>query len=59
MILLISHVEAAADGPDLPGDVRRFAGRQEGGRPGPLLRFAEPAKRYLAAYPFHTQPLRP
>src|ERR1700758_1067357 len=37
MILLISHVKAAVDGPDLPGDVRRLIGRQERDHPGDLL----------------------
>src|SRR5262245_23803498 len=49
MILLISHVQTAVDGPDLPGDVRRFVGGQERDHPRYLLGPAEAADRYLAA----------
>src|SRR5579859_1735710 len=51
MTFLISHVQAAVDGPDLPGDVRRFVSGQERDHPRDLLRLAQPADRYLAAYP--------
>src|SRR5436190_11909058 len=46
-----SHVHAAVDGPDLPGDVGGLVGRQEADHPGDLLRLPEPAQRDLLAYP--------
>src|SRR5215467_14095460 len=46
-----SHVQAAVDGPDLPGDVGGLVGRQEGDHPGDLLRLPEAAQRDLRAHP--------
>src|SRR5215468_9642753 len=48
-----SHVHAAVDGPDLPGDVRGLVGGQEADHPGDLFRLPEPAQRNLAADPVH------
>src|ERR1039457_4345769 len=50
-LVAASHVQAAVDGPDLPGDVGRLIGRQEGDHAGDLVRPAEPADRDLAADP--------
>src|SRR6516162_11350694 len=41
------HVEAAVDGPDLPGDISGGVGGQEADHPGDLLGLAEPADRDL------------
>src|SRR5690242_15044581 len=46
-----SHVHAAVDGPDLPGDIGGLVGRQEADHPGDLVGPAEPAQRDLLAYP--------
>src|SRR5215469_5913972 len=46
-----SHVQAAVDGPDLPGDVGGLVGGQEADDPGDLLRPAQAADRYLRADP--------
>src|SRR5215469_16383106 len=43
MTMPSSHVQAAVDGPDLPGDVRGFVGREERDYAGDLLGPAEPA----------------
>src|SRR5689334_4087147 len=46
-----SHVHAAVDGPDLPGDVGGLVGRQEADHPGDLLRPPQPAQRDLRPHP--------
>src|SRR5580658_6139633 len=46
-----SHVQAAVDGPDLPGDVRGLVRRQEADHPGDFFGLPEPAHRYLPAQP--------
>src|SRR6266851_4111696 len=46
-----SHVQAAVDGPDLPGDVGGRVGRQKADHPGDLLGRAEPADRDLGPDP--------
>src|SRR5215471_1568322 len=51
--LLRSHVQAAVDGPDLPGDIGGLVGRQEADDPGDLLRLPETAQRDLAPDPVH------
>src|SRR5258708_5779448 len=48
-----SHVQAAVDGPDLPGYVRGLVGREEADDPRDLFRLAEPADGHLAAEPVH------
>ena len=51
--LLRSHVHAAVDGPDLPGDVGGLVGRQEADHSGDLLGLPEPSLVDLAADPVH------
>src|SRR5258708_29491983 len=48
-----SHVQAAVDGPDLPGYVRGLVAREEADDPPDLFRLAEPADGDLAAEPVH------
>src|SRR5215475_5265261 len=46
-----SHVQAAVDGPDLPGDIGGLVSGQEADHPGDFLRLAEASHGYLRANP--------